>query len=111
MRPNSQDFAWIVRGEIASAADLQPAPLEFAGLPCDARANAVWIRLLPDQSDAKPVVPRGGSVPEKNGSIIVHADKKIRRAVVVEVTQRHPARGITVRENRSGLFAHILQPS
>src|SRR5215472_12624025 len=70
----SQHYSWIVRGQIAPAPHLHPAPLQIPRLIGQSRANGIRIRSLADQLNAQPIVPPAGVVAKEHWSAIVDGD-------------------------------------
>src|SRR6266853_1936688 len=88
---NAEDFAGIVRREIASAANLQPSALQIAGLPEKFCADGVGVGFLSNQAYAEPVVFGGGNIFQKYWGAAVHRYENVERAIIVEVTDGHAA--------------------
>jgi hypothetical protein len=59
---DTQNDAGIMRGKIASAPSLVNRALQISRLPRNECANAVWIGLLCDEFDSRPVIAPSGIV-------------------------------------------------
>ena len=56
LRPDSQNFPWVMRGEVTSPAGLQARTLQVAGLPSENGSDGVTIRFSAHQTNSQPMV-------------------------------------------------------
>ena len=98
-----------MRREITASASLKTVSLQISGLPTDARADGIGVRLLSHQPYAEPVVASSSGVLEQHRRAVVHGNQYVERSIVIEVTDGHAARGKAFGKCRTGSRADVLQ--
>src|SRR5260370_30273088 len=100
----------IVRRKIASTTYFHLVPLQIPCLIRNLRSDCVRIALLSHEFHAQPVVLFPRVVTEQQRRSVVHGNKNIHRAIVIEVSKRQAACRELPSEERSTFRADILEP-
>jgi hypothetical protein len=87
----AKHHAWVVRGEIAAAADFASMAQEIAALPSDFSTDRVDVGSCADEAEAEPVMVAAGIVLQEQGRAIIGGHKHVDCAIVVKIPESEPA--------------------
>src|SRR5262245_5261857 len=104
----AQNFARVVRRQIAAAAGLQPRTLHAARRPRYDRAYRAWIAFRRDELKSEPVVSVPALVAQQDRRVAVVDDQYVKVAVVIDVADRQTAGGEVAFEDLARLGADVL---
>ena len=106
-RPDPEDFARVMSGEITSPANLQPRTFQVSRLPCNPCTNTIGIRLFAHQAESQPMILFGRPILEQQWRTSIHGDENIHTAIVVIIPDRQPPSRESLRKNRSRNIADV----
>src|SRR5579863_5066384 len=90
--PEPQHDSRIVVRKIAPASDLEPRALQISGFVLDLRADRVDVRFFAYQPNAQPMVLLARQIVQQNRRAAIYGNQDIHCAIIVEISQRQPAR-------------------
>src|SRR6185369_15932902 len=100
-RADAQDFARVVRCQVAAAGGFQPSLLCATCLPLNSRSNARGIASGGDELETEPVVPIAALVMKQNWGLTIIGNEYIQKSVIIKVADGHPASGKVTCKNRA----------
>src|SRR5437899_3017616 len=107
--PKTEDFARIMGGKVTSPSHFEPVALEIASLIGDESSDGVRVGRLTDKPHAQPMILLSGVILEEHGRGVIDGNQDVHGAVVVEISDGHPAGGERLRKNRAGSVADVLE--
>src|SRR6266545_2982836 len=105
----AQNFARVVRRQIAAAAGLQTRTLYAARRPRDDRADRAGVAFRGDELKPEPVVSVTAFVAQQDRRVAVVDYQHVKVAVVIDVADRQPPRGEVAFEDLSRLRADVFE--